>query len=249
MNTSEFIRALITSRMRSFSTLATALCLALVLPTSSKAYQLKQGSTGAFMQNVNDPTNGLRYLLIDDDLSLVRVTLNSDKSLSGTVTAVDTADSGFSGTKQSFPINMAGTNVSSLSTSNGTFAAEAAGRMLNAATDSIVTLTVSPYSSTVGGWSWNVTDPATNYNESGELQASFVPANTVPSQVVMGNFAGNGFSQALLFFASENTSTKSGEWGCRFFPVTRITHNPTLCSARRYCRTLPLGFFQWMAVL
>src|SRR5689334_12429767 len=106
--------------LHSRARVAIAMCVAaLVLPLSAYGDQLQQGSSGPFMQNVTDPTHGLRYLAVDDDLSLLRLTLNSDKSLSKTVTALDTSASQISGSQGlTLPIDV-GTNASSLSTSNG----------------------------------------------------------------------------------------------------------------------------------
>jgi hypothetical protein len=80
----------------------------------------------------------------------------------------------------------------------------------------IVVLTAYPVPSTIftglNGWDYELFDSVTGFRVEGVVGNSFGPSGTVHTQVVMGNFEGDGFSEALLFFASENTSTESGEW-------------------------------------
>ena len=184
--------------------LAAVLAPALLLSPVLIADNLVHDSAAPNMQSVNDVLNGQRFLLEDDDITLLTVY----PSGSGTTTdlvSFQTSNSRF-GAEQTL----------TLSTGGGTFpdtgvqGSAATGRMFNVNHDVVVA--VAP-GEAPAKWTVNILDPAGNQQTRMPIGPSqFDPYGQIYSQVVMGDFTGNGLSDALLFYASVDPGQHI-EWG------------------------------------
>jgi hypothetical protein len=147
------------------------------------------------MSNVTDVTPGWKYLLQNDDLAMVQVTQNSDNSLTTSLTTTDTSKSGLSGTQK--VITIANDNSGDVPLGSGILASEASGRMFNISTDIIAVLTESG-----GRWNLALAD-STGVQSSILLTTNIYPLFKIYTQVVMGDFNGDGLGDPLLFYASD----------------------------------------------
>jgi hypothetical protein len=168
-------------------------------------------SSATSVSQVKDVTGGLKYLLQEDDIALVSLNQGSGGAVTTSVTTVNTANS---------QLSLAQTASASSVAPNGSWSATSysnaigVGRMFAIATDDIGVL--SPTSGPA--WNWSIQNIATKFSGKQTLTSRFVPHGGIYTQVVMGNFLGNGFSTPLLFYLSNGPSNT--EWALRVLTPT-----------------------------
>jgi hypothetical protein len=173
-------------------------------PLHAQSSNMDAGSPS--MSNVTDVTPGWKYLLQNDDLAMVQVNTNSGVT-STSLLSMNTSKSALSGTQLNIPVANS-TIPSSVDTTNSSLAAEAAGRMFNTNTDAVGMLYV--YGSE---WAFSVIN-STGVQASTKLNASFAPNGTVRTQVVMGDFTGDGLADPVAFYTDTNINGSSDvKWG------------------------------------
>jgi hypothetical protein len=145
------------------------------------------------MSGVTDVTPGWKYLLQNKDLAMVQVTQNSDGTVTTSLVVMNTAKSGLSGTQQTITID----NFNPGST-QGIMASQASGRIFNNSTDTVAVL-----SAIQNGWKVSFAD-SSGVQSSSPLKSSFSPAGMVYTQVVMGDFNGDGLADPLAFYTDTN---------------------------------------------
>ncbi len=162
------------------------------------------------MSGVTDVTPGWKYLLQNDDLVMLQV--NTDANGTGTsLLSMNTSNSALSGTQQT--ISVATSKLpSSVDTQNSVLASEAAGRMFNTNTDAVGILYV--YGSE---WAFSVSNSA-GVQAAAKLDSSFTPNGTVFTQVVMGDFKGDGLVEPLAFYENTNPPGTEVQWGMMVLP-------------------------------
>jgi hypothetical protein len=201
-------------RLRRLATLiALAVLTAMVLCPVLRA---QSGDTTApDMSNVTDVTPGWKYLLRNDDLVMLQFSTSNgvtDTSLVG----MNTSNSALSGTQQN--IDVAQSSIpSSVDTTNSVLASEAAGRMFNTSTDAVGVLYVFG-----SAWAFSISD-STAVQASSKLNSSFSPNGTVFTQVLMGDFSGDGLVEPLAFYENTKFSGPEVQWGMMVVPPV----NPT----------------------
>jgi hypothetical protein len=166
---------------------AAMLCPALCAQDSNKDLGAPNMST------VTDVTPGWKYLLQNKDLTMVQTTQNSDSTVTTSLVVMDTSKSSLSATPQTITID----NFNPGST-QGAMASQASGRIFNYSTDTVAVL-----SAIQNGWKVSFAD-SSGIKSSSSLKSSFSPAGTVYTQVVMGDFNGDGLSDPLAFYTSTN---------------------------------------------
>ena len=148
------------------------------------------------MSGVTDVTPGWKYILQNKDLALLQVSTDSGVT-STSLVSMETSKSALSGTPLNIPV--AKSNIStSVDMTNSILAAEAAGRMFNTSTDAVGVLSV--YGLV---WAFSVVD-STSPQAATTLNSSFAPNGTVYTQVVMGDFNGDGLADPLAFYTDTN---------------------------------------------
>ncbi len=158
------------------------------------------------MSGVTDVTPGWKYILQNKDLALLQVSTDSGVT-STSLVGMNTSKSALSGTPLIIPVNKS--NIpASVNMTNSILAAEAAGRMFNTSTDAIGVLSVYGIQ-----WAFSVID-STSPQASTSLNASFAPNGTVYTQVVMGDFNGDGLADPLAFYTDTNFNGPAEvKWG------------------------------------
>lgn len=158
------------------------------------------------MKNVTDVLPDHKYLLKNDDLSLLQVS-QSGSTITESVISYDSNNSQFSGPST--------TNLS-IYNSTGVFdpragivASEASGRMYNVKHDTIGLLNAAELSP--GNTAWLFTPYPPNPVHNYQLASRFKPYGTVYTQLVMADFNGDGLADGLAFYAS--VSNGAAEWG------------------------------------
>jgi len=168
------------------------------------------------MSGVTDVTPGWKYLLQNKDLAMLQV--NTDSGVTSTsLVSMETSKSALSGTPLNIPV--AKSNIStSVDTTNSILAAEAAGRMFNTSTDAVGVLSVYGLE-----WAFSVAN-STSVQAATKLNASFAPNGTVYTQVVMGDFNGDGLADPLAFYTDTNFN---GPVEVRWGIVAITAYDPT----------------------
>lgn len=155
------------------------------------------------MSGVTDVTPGWKYILQNKDLAMVQVTQNADNTVTTSLLVMDTSKSSLSGTQQSVTID----NFSPGSI-QGTLASQASGRIFNNNTDTVAVLSAIP-----NGWKVYFAD-SNAVKSSSPLKSSFSPTGTVYTQVVMGDFNGDGLADPLTFYTATNfNGSDEVRWG------------------------------------
>ena len=129
---------------------------------------------------------------------------------------MDTSGSTLSGTQQNTTIAKC-INTGLFNPNAGVMASEASGRMYDIKTDTIALLNAGDNCDqppTLGSHIWLLTlADSTGIQSSHILQSRLQPHGTVYTQVVMGDFNGDGLADPLVFYASVDGG--AAEWGMR----------------------------------
>jgi hypothetical protein len=176
-----------------------------VLPAGAYGQSAVRDSSAQSVTGTTDVTGGLQYLLQEDDVALLTLNSGSGGTLTTSVATVDTSNSQLGLAQSTVTGTVSPNGWSATGYSNGM----QVGRVFAIATDDIGVL--SPTSEPA--WSWSMKDIATNFSSDQTLTSRFKPYGGVYTQVVMGNFLGNGLSTPLLFYLSAGP-TKT-EWAMR----------------------------------
>ncbi len=165
------------------------------------------------MSGVTDVTPGWKYILQNKDLAMVQTTLNSDNTVTTSLVVMNTAKSALSGTQQTITID----NFSPGSL-QGIMASQASGRVFNSSTDTVAVLSAIP-----SGWKMFFAD-SSGVHSSSPLKSSFSPAGTVYTQIIMGDFNGDGLADPLAFYTNTNfNGSAEVKWGM----VAITAYDPT----------------------
>lgn len=167
--------------------------------------------TAGSVKNNPDVTNGLKYLLEEDDAAIVELTSGPNGIVQTTVSTVDSKNSNF-GIPQSNVVNVASPNGTWSPTSYSN--SVGLGRIFDIATDDVGVL--APGDGPV--WNWFLSDPATNFQGYMTLKTGFNPYGGVYTQIVMGNFLRNFLATPLLFYLSNGQNQT--EWAMRVLTPT-----------------------------
>ena len=200
-----------------FCRLGTLIALAVLTTTViCPVLRAQSGDTTApDMSNVTDVTPGWKYLLRNDDLVMLQFSTSNGVTNTSLV-GMNTSNSALSGTQQN--IDVAKSNIpSSVDTKNSVLASEAAGRMFNTSTDAVGILYVFG-----SEWAFSVSNSA-GVQASAKLNSSFTPNSTVFTQVVMGNFNGDGLVEPLAFYENTNFAGSEVQWGMMVVPAADPT--------------------------
>jgi hypothetical protein len=185
--------------------IALALAAVFGLCPSVRAQNSSNDPGAPNMSGVTDVTPGWKYLLQNDDLAMVQVTQASDGTVTTSLVTMNTSNSSLSGTPQTVTIGSSNPGVDS---TKGAVASEASGRIFNTGTDMVAVLTA-----VQNGWKFALAN-STGVQASNTLKSSFPPYGVVYTQVVMGDFNGDGLADPLAFY--ENTAfngTPEVQWG------------------------------------
>ena len=180
-----------------------------VLPRDLRAQSLLHND-GPNMSGNNDPTGGLKFLLVNDDLVMVQVSKGSGNNVSTSLLTMDTSNSTVPNAPQTTAINT--TDASgAFNRNSGVLAAQAVGRMFNTKSDIAAVLNAGD---ATGGktWSFTLIDPLTKFQLTTALNSQFRPSGTIFTQVVMGDFNGDKLADPLVIYSSV-ASNGSTEWG------------------------------------
>ncbi len=157
------------------------------------------------MSKVSDVTPGWKYLLQNDDVTSLQFSQDAKGNHITSLVTADTTNSSLSGTPKSIVIVNAGTNNFQ---SGSVLSAEASGRIFNISTDSIAVL-----SATASNWNFALAD-SSGVQLSIALQSSSAPSGMVQTQVVMGDFNGDGLADPLVFYSS-STGPAASSWSLK----------------------------------
>ena len=197
---------------------ALALAAVLALCPSVRAQSSTNDSGAPNMSGVTDVTPGWKYLLQNDDLAMVQVTQAADGTVTTSLVTMDTSNSGLSGTPQNIPIS---SFTPAFIPTKGVPASEASGRIFNTNTDTVAVLTAVQF-----GWEFAFAD-SNGVLSSTQLTSKFAPFNTVYTQVVMGDFNGDGLADPLGFYASVDLAG-AVQWGMTALTAVDPTQGPYL---------------------
>lgn len=191
-------------RFRRLAQLITVAAFATTVPCLTLSAQRSSNDPGApNMSGVTDVTPGWKYLLQNKDLAMVQTTQNSDSTVTTSLVVMDTSKSSLSETPQTIAIG----NFNPGST-QGMMASQASGRIFNSSTDTVAVL-----SAIQNSWKVSFAD-SSGVKSSSPLKSSFSPAGTVYTQVVMGDFNGDGLSDPLAFYTATNFNGPAEvKWG------------------------------------
>jgi hypothetical protein len=186
------------------------------------------------MSAVTDVTPDWKYLLRNDDLAALQLTVNADGTTTTSLVIMDTSKSTVSATPQSVTIS---TGVQGGFGNQGVIASEAAGRVFNTDTDSIAVLTA-----VNNGWFAALAN-SDGLQSSSVLKTSFLPLEVVNTRVVMADFNGDGLADPLVFYS--NTAPTDTRWGMKVLTAAvpegpYFTQGPEL-SADSKTGTAPLA--------
>jgi hypothetical protein len=172
-------------------------------------------NTAPDMSNVTDVSPGWKYLLRNDDLVMLQVG-TSNGVTSTSLLSMNTSNSTLSGTQQT--ISVADSTIpASVNTNGSILASEAAGRMFNTSTDAVGILYVYVPTGQGPEWAFSVSN-STGVQASSKLNSSFTPNGTVFTQVVMGDFNGDGLVEPLAFYENTNFAGAQVQWGMMVAP-------------------------------
>ena len=186
-----------------------AIALAMTLfPASDAAAQtqslsIDQGAQS--MTGVQDVLGNQKYLLQDQDLQLLQVSLQGNGSLSTQTSDLFTGNSAVNSqaVDQSFSQSTA---PGTFNFSSGVLASEASGKMFNTTNDTVAIIApVETY------FRLTFLDNRSGWNTAVSLTNNFQPGGTVNVQVAMGNFTGTGYAATLAYYSSST----SINWGMR----------------------------------
>ncbi len=180
--------------------------LSLLAVPALKADSLGRDKGATSVQNVGDITGGMHYLLIDDDLSLLQVSVNGNQVTTQLVT-YDTSNSKISGSPEY--INVSQTNTDGQYSTSGVPAAQASARLFASKADVLAALT----EGNGPVWQISLVDLQSNFSYQGALTASFAPHGTVYTQIATGDFLGNNLDDLLVFYCSHDS--QKVDWGLK----------------------------------
>jgi hypothetical protein len=158
------------------------------------------------MKKVTDVLPGHKYLLRNDDLSLLKIS-QKDSTITISATNYDTKSSHLDGSSTTNLFIYDSTGV--FNPKAGVVASEASGRMYNLKHDTIGLLNAAELSPGNTAWLFTPYPPDQIHNY--ELASRFKPHGTVYTQLVMGDFNGDALAEGLAFYAS--VSNGAVEWG------------------------------------
>jgi hypothetical protein len=189
------------------------------------------------MKNVPDVMQGQRYLRQIDDVVLLQQFQLTDSSGNTTMqtgllnltTSNSTISSNTFTHTYGVPLNQipynvnAGTAMSSL----------AMGRIFNTLRDMAVGIFADSF------WRVSLTDYTAASTSEKIIQTKFAPYGQVYSQVVMGDFNGNGYSDALLFYVS--VGSNQIEWGLSILSATDVNDTTQWSIGPQFYNFAPSG--------
>jgi hypothetical protein len=165
------------------------------------------------MANVTDVTGGMHYLLQNDDLVMLQVK-NEGGVVATSLVTLDTVNSKLSGAPKTTTISNSypGGNFDP---TGGVVASQAVGRMYNTKSDIIAAVNaVDNGTQSPPSWVLTLFDPLTGFQNTIPVDGQFRPRDTVFTQVVMGDFNGDGLADPMLFYAALEGSHPP-KWGMR----------------------------------
>ncbi|HZU09831.1 MAG TPA: VCBS repeat-containing protein, partial [Pseudacidobacterium sp.] len=151
----------------------------------------------------------MKYLLQNDDMVLLQVKQDYQTTTTSVV-SYDTNNSHL-GNSQTTTIGVSTSSGTAFDPRTTFAASEAAGRMYNTNTDTIAVLhAIDDYNP---AWQITLFDPQTRSANTTRLNTSFRPYGTIFTQIVMGDFNGDGLADPLVFYLCLfNNST---QWGMK----------------------------------
>lgn len=167
------------------------------------------------MSGVKDVTGGMKYLLRDDDLVMLHVTQDHDMVTTSLVN-MSTSDSKLSGAPQKTMITES-KSTGLFNPTDGMVASQAVGRMYDTKSDIAAVLSAVDESETSPqdshSWLLTLLDPRTGFRNTTHLSIGFEPRGKVYTQVLMGDFNGDGLADVLAYYASSYAG--GGGWGLK----------------------------------
>ncbi|MEO7104252.1 MAG: VCBS repeat-containing protein [Gemmatimonadaceae bacterium] len=169
-------------------------------------------SPNADPNTANDVLQGSNYLMRADDLVYFNVTSDPNGNYTTTLTTEFTQNSmGESSTTTNLSLpSYFPTSVNTSPSSGGNGGSMATGRIFDVKNDQIVTSSLLAYPNN-GQVNWLISffDPLTGFQYSHNLSPAgnpqYLPGATIASQLVMGDFNGDHFSDVLFFASGSNT--------------------------------------------
>jgi hypothetical protein len=162
---------------------------------------------GPHMSNVQDVLQGQDFLMRDDDL--VVIMQGAVPGCQGCpityVWTLPTQNSNFTGAQNQIFSAQPSSNVVPFNLSSGAAAATALGRLYSTSNDVVLTLVPGAES-----WKLNLVDTATSYQNTSKIPSKFQPTGAIYTQMVMGDFTGDGLDSALLLYTSPGPQTQVG---------------------------------------
>ena len=160
----------------------------------------------------------MRYLLVDDDLVLLQVSMNHDQ-MTTSLNTFNTQNSGFGRQKEN--IQVGDVDTAGQFNLNGIPVAQATGRMYETPGDILAVLNEG------SGPVWQVTllDLLSNFSAVVPLHTSFNPYGSPYTRIATGDFVGNNLDDLLVFYASVDGS--QAKWGLKALAAANpITEAP-----------------------
>lgn len=182
-----------------FSSTSTGTAAPQLQRTAAESQSVYRETSERNMENVTDVLNGQNYLLVDNDLSMIQVVPGPGNKLTTQLITMNTSNSVISPERKTEEISSF-TPPNRLDKNNAPFvAAEGVGRMFNTTGDQIVTLSPTQNESRIT-WDLSIVDPLKGFRFSTNPGFHYTPGDVTPAtRIVMGDFTGNGFSEALVF--------------------------------------------------
>ena len=209
--------------------LAASVLLLTALCPVQRAQTLVRDTSGIPMDNVKDVTNGMQYILKNDDVLMLQ--LRQDPS-SGAVTTYlgswDSSNSQFTNL-QFTPLN--GVTPSGYAASSA-MASMATGRMFATKSDVVAILNEGDGPA----WQTLFVDPLSRWDASLTLTSRFAPHDNLQTQLVMGDFLGNKLADPFVLYLSWAQNGKA-EWGMRALaadPASNTTEAPPIMGPELY---------------
>jgi hypothetical protein len=182
-----------------FSSTPTSTAAPQLQRTAAESQSVYRDTSARSMENVPDFLNGQHYLLVNDDLSMLQVVPGAGTKLTTQLITMDTSNSVISPQRQTTDISSF-TPPNRLDKNEAPFlAAEGVGRMFNTSGDQIVILSPTQKGSGIT-WGLSIVDRLRGVQFSIYPGFHYTPGSVMPAtRIVMGDFTGDGFSDALLF--------------------------------------------------
>jgi hypothetical protein len=162
------------------------------------------------MSGVTDVTGGAKVFLKDDDVAMLQIK-QSGSTVTTSVVSFDSSDSKLSHDPHTSTISQFETK-GNFDPKKGVIASQAVGRMYNTKSD-LVAL-VNAIDDGAPRWSFTLYDPLTKFTYNGTMTSAVGVYGTVSTQVVMGDFNGDGLADPLIFYSSVDTPHGT-QWGMR----------------------------------